>query len=121
MCKAICGVAAGACGGSINLHWAKGSDISDINAKFGAQVRKSYIFYPAQCTLVSFHSLLEHTIGLKKAHCHGQSWSRLCCIVCSIRLNASTDKLVDALFHLDHASYLCQYAMYETDCIRIIQ
>lgn len=37
MCKAICGVAAGACGGSINLHWAKGSDISDIQAKFGAQ------------------------------------------------------------------------------------
>jgi hypothetical protein len=37
MCKAICGVAAGACGGSINLHWSKGSDISDINAKFGAQ------------------------------------------------------------------------------------
>jgi hypothetical protein len=37
MCKAMCGVAAGACGGSINLHWAKGSDISDINAKFGAQ------------------------------------------------------------------------------------
>jgi hypothetical protein len=36
-CKAICGVAAGACGGSINLHWARGSDISDINAKFGAQ------------------------------------------------------------------------------------
>lgn len=35
--KAMCGVAAGACGGSINLHWAKGSDISDINAKFGAQ------------------------------------------------------------------------------------
>jgi hypothetical protein len=39
MCKAICGVAAGACGGAIHLHWAKGSDISDINAKFGAQVR----------------------------------------------------------------------------------
>ena len=38
MCKAMCGVAAGACGGVINLHWAKGSDISDINAKFGAQV-----------------------------------------------------------------------------------
>lgn len=56
MCKAICGVAAGACGGAINLHWAKGSDISDINAKFGAQVRKRYIFYPAQCTLVSFLS-----------------------------------------------------------------
>ncbi len=37
MCKAICGVAAGACNGAINLHWAKGSDISDINAKFGAQ------------------------------------------------------------------------------------
>ena len=37
MFKALCGVAAGACGGSINLYWAKGSDISDINAKFGAQ------------------------------------------------------------------------------------
>lgn len=37
MCKAMCGVAAGACGGAINLFWAKGSDISDINAKFGAQ------------------------------------------------------------------------------------
>lgn len=37
MCKAICGVAAGACGGAINLHWSTGSDISDINAKFGAQ------------------------------------------------------------------------------------
>jgi hypothetical protein len=37
MCKAICGVAAGACNGAINLHWAKGSDISDVNAKFGAQ------------------------------------------------------------------------------------
>jgi len=37
MCKAICGVAAGACNGAINLHWSKGSDISDINAKFGAQ------------------------------------------------------------------------------------
>ena len=36
-CKAICGVAAGSCGGAINLHWARGSDISDINAKFGAQ------------------------------------------------------------------------------------
>jgi hypothetical protein len=30
-------VAAGACGGSINLFWATGSDISDIQAKFGAQ------------------------------------------------------------------------------------
>lgn len=37
MCKAMCGVAAGACSGPINLHWAKGSDISDISAKFGAQ------------------------------------------------------------------------------------
>jgi hypothetical protein len=38
MCKAICGVAAGACGGAIHVHWAKGgSDISDIQAKFGAQ------------------------------------------------------------------------------------
>lgn len=37
ICKSVCGVAAGACGGSINLHWAEGSDISDINAKFGAQ------------------------------------------------------------------------------------
>ena len=35
--KAVCGVAAGSTGGAINLHWAKGSDISDINAKFGAQ------------------------------------------------------------------------------------
>jgi len=37
MCKAVCGVAAGACGSAINVHWAKGSDISDINAKSGAQ------------------------------------------------------------------------------------
>lgn len=37
MCKAICGVAAGACNCAINVHWAKGSDISDINAKSGAQ------------------------------------------------------------------------------------
>jgi Vitamin B6 photo-protection and homoeostasis len=37
ICKAICGVSAGACGGSINLFWATGSDISDIQAKFGAQ------------------------------------------------------------------------------------
>ena len=37
MCKAMCGVAAGACSGPINLYWAKGSDISDISAKFGAQ------------------------------------------------------------------------------------
>ena len=36
-CKAICGVAAGATGGRINLHWARNGDISDINAKFGAQ------------------------------------------------------------------------------------
>lgn len=37
MCKAMCGVAAGAVGGVFNLHWAKGSDIADIQAKFGAQ------------------------------------------------------------------------------------
>jgi hypothetical protein len=37
ICKAMCGVAAGACNGAINVHWSKGSDISDINAKFGAQ------------------------------------------------------------------------------------
>ena len=37
MFKAVCGVAAGAAGGAINLHWARGSDIADINAKFGAQ------------------------------------------------------------------------------------
>ncbi|KAL7560004.1 hypothetical protein ACA910_013498 [Epithemia clementina (nom. ined.)] len=38
MCKAMCGVAAGAVGGSINLYWAaQGTDISDISAKFGAQ------------------------------------------------------------------------------------
>lgn len=37
MCKAICGVAAGACGGAINVHWSKGSDISDVMAKQGAQ------------------------------------------------------------------------------------
>lgn len=37
MFKAICGVAAGACNAKINLFWSKGSDISDINAKFGAQ------------------------------------------------------------------------------------
>lgn len=35
--KAVCGVAAGSTSGAINLHWARGSDISDINAKFGAQ------------------------------------------------------------------------------------
>lgn len=37
MCKAVCGVAAGAVGGVFNLHWAKGSDVADIQAKFGAQ------------------------------------------------------------------------------------
>lgn len=40
MCKALCGVAAGSCGGAISLYWAEETktDISDINAKFGAQV-----------------------------------------------------------------------------------
>jgi len=39
MCKAICGVAAGATNGVFNLYWAKGegSGIADIQAKFGAQ------------------------------------------------------------------------------------
>jgi len=37
ICKAMCGVAAGACGSAINLYWSSGTDISDINAKFGAQ------------------------------------------------------------------------------------
>jgi len=38
MCKAVCGVAAGACGGSLAVFWASaGTNISDINAKFGAQ------------------------------------------------------------------------------------
>jgi len=38
MCKSICGVAAGASGGAIQVYWAdKGSDISEVNSKFGAQ------------------------------------------------------------------------------------
>jgi Vitamin B6 photo-protection and homoeostasis len=37
MFKAICGVAAGAVNGVFNLHWARGSDIADIQAKSGAQ------------------------------------------------------------------------------------
>jgi Vitamin B6 photo-protection and homoeostasis len=45
VCKAICGVAAGACGGALNLHWAQPpagitadqADLADTNAKFGAQ------------------------------------------------------------------------------------
>jgi Vitamin B6 photo-protection and homoeostasis len=42
MCKAMCGVAAGATSGTIALYWAsstsaQGTDISDISAKFGAQ------------------------------------------------------------------------------------
>ena len=41
MCKAICGVAAGATGGIFNLYWASkentNTDIADIQAKFGAQ------------------------------------------------------------------------------------
>ena len=37
MCKAMCGVAAGACGGPIALYWAQGSDVADVNAKAGAQ------------------------------------------------------------------------------------
>lgn len=38
VCKALCGVAAGSVSAPINLFWAaKGTDISDISAKFGAQ------------------------------------------------------------------------------------
>jgi hypothetical protein len=37
MFKAICGVAAGSVNGVFNLHWARGSDIADIQAKSGAQ------------------------------------------------------------------------------------
>ena len=38
VCKAMCGVAGGSVGGAINLYWAaKGTDISEIAAKFGAQ------------------------------------------------------------------------------------
>jgi Vitamin B6 photo-protection and homoeostasis len=38
MCKAMCGVAAGATSGTIAVYWAsRGTDISDICAKFGAQ------------------------------------------------------------------------------------
>lgn len=39
MCKAMCGVASGACGGAINVHWSsyKEGSIADIQAKFGAQ------------------------------------------------------------------------------------
>lgn len=34
----MCGVAAGACGGAIDLYWATGNgDISEVNAKFSAQ------------------------------------------------------------------------------------
>jgi hypothetical protein len=60
MCKAVCGVAAGACGGAINLHWAKGSDISDINSKFGAQVRlfRARFFYSIVSSIVAAHFLL---------------------------------------------------------------
>ncbi len=42
VCKALCGVAAGACGGAINLYWAMklmGTEegISEVSAKIGAQ------------------------------------------------------------------------------------
>lgn len=38
MCKAMCGVAAGACGGAIHLHWAGTSQrLADVAAKSGAQ------------------------------------------------------------------------------------
>jgi len=58
MCKAMCGVAAGACNGAINIHWARGSDISDINAKFGAQVRRIRIL-PILVVIVSHYSSIH--------------------------------------------------------------
>jgi len=40
----MCGVAAGACGGAIDLYWATGNgDISEVNAKFSAQVGPSLV------------------------------------------------------------------------------
>jgi len=44
MCKALCGVAAGSSSGAISLYWAEKAhtDISDIHAKFGAQVCSSF-------------------------------------------------------------------------------
>lgn len=66
MCKALCGVAAGACNGAINLHWAKGSDISDINAKFGAQqtVSGSLGLIFAALFAKSVSAISNHTLWL---------------------------------------------------------
>lgn len=64
ICKAMCGVAAGACGGAIDLYWATGkSDISEVNAKFSAQVRNpfhlgKYLKYRL-CSSVLYISLLQ--------------------------------------------------------------
>lgn len=43
MCKAMCGVAAYSSNGAINMHWAKGSDISDVQAKSNAQYTVSSV------------------------------------------------------------------------------
>jgi len=43
MCKAMCGVAAYSSSGAINMHWAKGSDISDVQAKVNAQYTVSSV------------------------------------------------------------------------------
>jgi hypothetical protein len=43
MCKAMCGVAAYSSNGAINMHWAKGSDISDLQAKLNAQYTVSSV------------------------------------------------------------------------------
>jgi hypothetical protein len=68
MCKAICGVASGACGGAINLYWAKGSDISDINAKFGAQVRRTGLLTMMQ-NLLHFFLIAHHLTGQSIYRC----------------------------------------------------
>ena len=151
MCKAICGVAAGACGGAINLHWAKGSDISDIQAKFGAQVSEHGITTEWQswpllmrhcllhCSLcLQFQSILilvpysstpapthQSRLGVVAlgaspllffffplAHCDGKSRSDLCCVLCTICVGSKSQKLVDIVFIIDSAPYLCQYEVY---------
>ena len=64
MCKALCGVAAGSSGGAISVYWAEkaNTDISDIHAKFGAQVNNTLIsFYFLDLLFIPFISFI---------HCH---------------------------------------------------
>jgi hypothetical protein len=87
MCKAICGVAAGAVGGVFNLHWARGSDIADIQAKFGAQ-----------------HTVTG-SLGLLFAYLFVQSVAHI------------DPTRVWALVHDTHGrTFVCQYAMHENNC-----